>query len=484
MKAQRYDLVALFCALGAALFYVSFASRFFMGDDWLWLLEAHRALDDPLTLLQRNIYGYLRPLSLALLSIWSVIAGGSAPIYSAVSLVLHGTNVWLLYRVVIAYGGERSLAITAAFMSAFYYLNAPAITWISVTPDLMVTALVLLFLRRYLAYAKQPTTRSLMPLVILGVAAVLIKESGFVCLGLFVAGGLIVRSHQRTRLVLPHAAIMVGVFAAYLAYYFATRTVVDKELAAGWSTVTHLWYFLAYALFPLSARIADMIPDSLAPLLTALRIISIIAVPVLFFAVWRFAGAVGRAFLAWSILFVATISLFQWDVSLVSLYPERTAARYMYSVNFGYSVLLAWVLTTFWKRWLAKRRLAGAAVVILAILFLAGNVTVVTKVTAKYRTEQDKNRRMFDTVVGQVEAAAVDSVCVRVPETAQMPGLLTKPRFLQGMIAVGTDRVIPVHIERVDTTSLQKGTAGPASCAILRWDEVHDRLEPAGSAGY
>ena len=54
----------LFPPAVALLVYLPLLPRSFMGDDWLWLAQAQRALEDPTLFLSRPVYGYFRPLFL------------------------------------------------------------------------------------------------------------------------------------------------------------------------------------------------------------------------------------------------------------------------------------------------------------------------------------------------------------------------------------------------------------------------------------
>jgi hypothetical protein len=201
--------------VGAVLFYLPFLSRQFMGDDWLWLSNAKRALNDPIVFLQRPMYGYFRPLNMVIVFLWSHILGINAPLFSLVNILLHAGNVFLLGKVLDRLGVERMTRNLAVLIFAFYFLNSPAIEWISVGHDLWVTGLCLVFVLRLLKFIEQPRTSTFLQLFFIGLAATLIKESGFVTLGIFFMALLLKR---KSPLAKEYRVYSLALAVSYLAF--------------------------------------------------------------------------------------------------------------------------------------------------------------------------------------------------------------------------------------------------------------------------
>lgn len=455
------------------IFFIPFVARFFTGDDWLWLGEGLRVFDEPAALLQRNIYGYLRPLALGLMSVWVRLAGGQALLYGVISAALHALNVFLLYRTMQMYGASKLFSGIASFLFAFYYLNAPAVAWIAATPDLMATAFALLLLLQMRRYTDKPTVVGFILAVVLAFAALLTKESGIVCLGLFFGAIYLSPATRDNKAGWTHAVIICVLFAGYMAYYFATRTFVDKEIGIGWSTAVNLWYFLAYSLFPLSERMAALVPESFHSLLLAGRILSVILVPVIVVAVLIRGDWPARLFLFWTVLFTGTITLFAWDVSLTSLFPERTAARYMYSVNAGASVVAAWLLIAVWRRLSRRESFPKSLLYIVGAVYIVGNLGVIYKVTEKYRADQIASREMFDTIVLAVSGSHGDCIHIVVPDSDNAPQVLSTNGFVSGMAGIGTGREVKVVITDGVRSVQNANCSDPVT---LLWDESIEKL--------
>ena len=170
---------------GAVLFYLPFISRQFTGDDWLWLANARMALNDPTIFLERPMYGYFRPLNMVIVFLWLHLFGATAFAFSMVSILLHAGNIWLLWKLLGKFDVPESVRNLSAFIFGFYALNASAIEWISVGHDLWVTGLSFIFAMRVLKLIEKPSNLLFLQVLMLGLTAVLIKESGFITIGIY-----------------------------------------------------------------------------------------------------------------------------------------------------------------------------------------------------------------------------------------------------------------------------------------------------------
>ena len=82
----------------------------------------------------------------------------------------------------------------------------------------------------------------------------------------------------------------------------------------------------------------------------------------------------------YSVMFISTVAVFNWELSLFDLYPERTVSRFMYSAVPGYAVVLAWLWFNVVLRYLKLLR-KKIIYLSLIILFIAGNFLVINKIS-------------------------------------------------------------------------------------------------------
>lgn len=245
---RKFALGAI--VLGSIIYYLPFLCREFMGDDWLWLYNAKSALSDPILYFQRPMYGYLRPLNMIIVSIWYSIFGVHSWIFSLINVLLHGLNVYLMFKVLRRLGAPIVMSYATIFFFAFYYLACPAIEWISVGHDLWVTALTFLFILGMIKFAELPRVKLFLFCFFAGFLSVLIKESGFITLGFYFAVLFLYGVNPFSKKYLLYTFSISFVYLSYLLIYALTRTVADKEVALGFNIVINLWYFLAFMAFP------------------------------------------------------------------------------------------------------------------------------------------------------------------------------------------------------------------------------------------
>ena len=456
---------ALILMGGSVLFYLPFAARYFLGDDWLWLATGIRTLHDPGMLLERPMYGYWRPFYSVWISLWMYLVGAHPWFYSAVSLVLHGLNAVLIYTLLLRLGATRQMAGVAAGLFAVYYLNAPVVTWIAPAHDMIVTALSLAVCLTTLNFIETRRSLWLLAATLCWLSAALTKESGFVAIAPALLLFLMYRQNpfKAPALWYTLAAVLVGV--GYLMFYFTGRVYVDKALVVQPSALIYLWYLLAYLILPLSARIAAMVPSSFHPFLVAAKVIATVAVPVIAWVVWRRGDKAVRFFALWSFLFVLPVVLFDWNVSLFTLYPERTVSRFMYMSSIGTMVLLSWGLDYVWRRWCARLKWHAALFATVALLVVLINGGIIYKVTAKYRYGQSVDKQNFTTVTTAVTQSGRSYLTVVVPEMDTLPQFLADSMLIKAMALVGTGQDVSVDV-RSSADSVGDDHA------LLWWDDT------------
>ena len=477
----KWWFVAIFVA--TVVYYLPFVSRQFSGDDWLWLANAKRALTTPLIFLERPMYGYFRPLNMVLVFLERLILGNHAILFSFVSVLLHSANVWLLWKVLERLKMSSAMRFTAVVFFAFYFLNAPAIEWISVAHDLWVTGLCLLVVLKSLDVVERPSWSLFIQIWLLGMAATLIKESGFVSIGLFWAVLLLKGKSPLSRPFRLFTLVAALSYAAFLAGYSATRTVADREIALNTNTVINLWYFLVYLITPFAKRIVESVPEQMVGLLKVIKIAATVLLPLCGVYLWRKGGIVCRLFLLWSIAFVATIAIMRWDVGLFDLYSERTASRFMYTPVLGVSVCLAWLAQKVADRVRVLRW--RSVVVLVTTLFIGFNWLAVWQVSGLYQENQAIANGVIETFESSASLLATcDSVIVFGDDLPNAPALVVSSRHLEAILYVWFNRGLPVIV--TDREPLDGTVAGkPTNVVVFRWDSAtrsliaQDRHHPA-----
>jgi hypothetical protein len=210
-------------------------------------------------------------------------------------------------------------------------------------------------------------------------------------------------------------------------------------------------------------------PEQLHWLLTTIKVIVTVAVPVLIWSVVKKGTHLSRLFLGWLLLFLATVSLFDWEISLFSLYPERSASRYMYSPSVGAVVIMSWLIRAVWNRWLKSRQIHRAVLIVLAILYVFTNAAIVYKVTAIYRFKQTQEKKIYNSLVTHFRESNADNVTIHVPDSQNAPAVLRAEMFPESMLLVGTGREVEVTIHNKEAEIYELLDSG--SGLLLVWDD-------------
>ncbi len=367
-----------------------------MADDWLWLAYGQDAFTHPELFFDRPVYGYLRPVYLLYTALLIKVFGPNAFLINLGTLALHVLNCHLFFRLLVRLGGRDAVAAMATFFFAFYALSCTSVCWISAGSDLLALGLLLGFCHVLIDYHRYGGAMRLVILLVLGLASALSKEFGFLSIGLFFAYFLLRRENPFGRRYLPGVSAMLILYAAYIVYYFTTRTVVEKELILSWKLPVNLWYLCIYLILPLSRRTVSALGETVKVMLLVLRTAVTLAAPLAWLWIWVKNGFRERFFLIWPLLILLPIAMFDALFGTFSLYPIRSASRYMYGAVPGAAVLVAVTAVYIGRKWLPWRALHVVAL----LAFLAGNLVVVHKVTEFYRTKQTAREQVY----GQLEA--------------------------------------------------------------------------------
>jgi hypothetical protein len=409
---RRLGLVA---ALGIFAFYAPFLPRFFLGDDWFWLVHAQRVLADPSACFERTAYGYFRPLFVLLLGLEYRLFGLDARAFGIVNGLLHVLNCWLFWRVQVKYEVPALARNVATAIFALYFLGSPVITWISTGSDLLVLAFVLWLLLVLDDYHRAFSWGRLAAVVILGMLAATSKEVGWCSyLLVFLHAAATGRNPFRGRWAIG-TAILTLVFGAYLLLYFHTRTAVDKQIHPSWSFVRNLWYLCTYLVLPISKRFVVHLPDAARTALVVIRAAVMLALPVVMFVALRRSTPRQRFLVAIPLALLAPIAAFEWKFGFFSLYPEQTASRFMYVAIPGAATLAGWCV----DRWAGSVLRRQWVAVVALVVFAAGNFLAVRGVTRYYTAQQRLARASFEALSNSCHRSGTCDV-IRVEPSLQV----------------------------------------------------------------
>jgi hypothetical protein len=468
---------ALFAAIGAFIFYLPFIARQFMGDDWLWLLNGKLLWSEMSLILQRPMYGYFRPLNLLWVAIVEKLLGPTPQIFSLVSIVLHGLNVYLLYKVLRRLGAESALAITSSVIYAFYFLNAPAIEWISVGHDLWVTLLSLLFLWVLVGFIESPSWKGIILLLATGLGALGFKESGFATLAIYFGLFIFSRKNPFGKRYACYSLLLLAAFMGYVLFYFQNRVVADdKDVSIGIGALVNLWYFMSYMFLPVARRMIEILPAKLAIVLKVAKIAVTALTPVfLSYSLWKGSRAV-RIFLLWALAFTATSAILSWHIGLFDLYPERTISRFMYAPNVGIAVLVGWLLLriahSFPTHVMDRRIPAG----ILIAAYILLNFGTVYKMSGLYFQKQEVAAQVISDL-RDVQSNLQDGgrIVIETPESGNTPDIVLAEHHFEAIVYVMFDKQVSVTVTSANSPEADSSLS-QAGTVRLRWDNSRARL--------
>ncbi|MFZ5981605.1 MAG: hypothetical protein ACOYVF_13335 [Candidatus Zixiibacteriota bacterium] len=468
----EYLLVA-----GVLFFYLPHLPRFFMGDDWLWLAQAERAMTDFSQLFSRSIYGYFRPFYLLYITLIYKLFGMHAFWFGLTGLLWHILNCHLLLKVLEKLRFPVTAAFIAALIFGFYYLEASTICWISAGSDIITLTLLLTLTRLLLAYFDEFTFTRLVLIVLVFLMALLVKELGFVGIALYFLLPFLYKKNPFRKRYLGGTVILLLLAAGYLMYYFTTRTVVDKVLITNLQDFfVNLWYFFIYLFLPLSKRMVTLFGSGHEEMLTVLRGVFVFALPLTWLLLIKRALAGERYFLLWPFILMAPVAVFDWSLGLFDLYPERTISRFMYAAVPGPAVVLGAIFTRLFdgvlRRWPAR-----ATVIIIFILF---NFVVIHNVTGLYKTRQEVSHDIYRQLSEYRDTfASCESLHIYLSDTTDAPSELTNPLVMNAMGRVVFNREMTVRVFVVSDL-LERLPEDYPGCT-LKWLGPEGRLSPVWS---
>ncbi len=472
---KNYQIL-LIC-LGAIIFYAPFISKQFMGDDWLWLANATLALDDPAIYFQRPIYGYFRPFNMFVVSLWLTIFGTNATIFSVINILLHAVNIWLLWKVVLAYSNDSKLATISALFFAFYFLNASTIEWISASPDIWVIFFTLLFSLLINKFHNTPNLTNFLPLILTGIAASFFKESGVVTFGLYFFYLMLCKTNPFEKKYRLFSILMIAAFLIYMITYFQNRVVADdKDVALGIGTITNVWYFIVYLISPITKRVLSFFPGQTIIILKFIKISLTLLYPLLLIYIFIKSDKVARFFIAWMVMFLSTTAVFGWGINIFDLHPERTISRFMYCAVPGLSIVVGWILIKI-TSFRSLKKLSNKLIVIPVILvFIAFNWAIVKKVSTLYFQRQQFSNTIissFGDMQNKWEDIRNLEICI--DETDNISTVLESEICLEALMLVSYNKSVNIDIVRSDTI-ITKHIGYDNETLSVEWDNQNQKF--------
>lgn len=247
-------------------------------------------------------------------------------------------------------------------------------------------------------------------------------------------------------------------------------------MTLGPGTFVSLWYFLAYIVFPLSKRIAEVIPAEWCWVLPPLRIGATLLLPVAAILLWRKGGLAGRFFLLWPLMFVATIAIMIGHVGLFDLYPPRVVTRYVYTATVGYAACLSLIVRSLTGRYF-DRQVAGHSFLLFAALYVCANFFIVRATSQVYF----ENQRIHQEIVNglsSVENQLVqsDTLLVLTDDLAKTPQTITIQGILPAVVYVKFDKEIIVQVVEQRAPG-ESRTRQSGRLLALRWSTSLQRFE-------
>ena len=459
----------LIISAGAFLLYLPFMSRQFMGDDWLWLYNAKMAMNNPEIFLERPMYGYFRPFNMLLIFSLLKLFGVKAYLFSLTNILLHSVNVWMLWKVLEKFEINVKIRISSVLIFGFYFLNASAIEWISVGHDLWVTFLTLLFTLKTINFIKKPCPGDFIQILMLGIAATLFKESGFVTIGIYFLLLILNGKNPISRNIRYYSLLMIISYLIYLIIYFKTRTMVDKEIGLGFGTIINLWYLLSYTLTPFSKRVLSFVPEQMLWIIKLLKITVAIMLPLIAIYLVKKGSKAAIYFFIWSVMFLSTVSVFNWNLSLFDLYPERTVSRFMYSAILGMAVVLSWFLygILFQRFQFFSKRVVFIPLI---MIFILGNFLIIKKVSGAFVSSQKLSNNIIEGLDElSHDFADGDTLLVITDDIDHTAQIIKSEIHLKAIVFVEFDKHIEVLVQAGNFSTLSDQNT-TSKTHVIGWD--------------
>jgi len=338
-----------FC-VGAFALYRSALSIGFLSDDFTLTNHALAWNIGPIT------SELFRPLPL---SVWALLlnAGAGSPMLHAVNILLHGTNAYLTARLVAGWTTGRVWGALAGLVMLTAPLGPEAVAWCSGIFDVMATTFIMTAVLLARKYENSPPVAMRFSLVVVGVLALLCKETAAVLPVLLVIDAWIRKKFSRTLLV--DVGVLLAVMGTVGAVRLALRFGMTSPPISVRSMRSALFRSFGSLAFPWHTDVLDA--TRLVPLIAGLAVIGLVAA-FLMHAGRSSATRAAAGCAAWIVVSILPV----FNVFYIA--PDLQASRYLYLSSVGWAGLVATLASDLEDRRLWSRLIPRAAILLIAVL--------------------------------------------------------------------------------------------------------------------
>lgn len=298
----------------------------FLSDDFLLIERASAWRVGAVT---RELF---RPLPL---TVWALIleAGAGAKTIHALNIALHAINAWLTTQIAWEWVKDKWAALSAGLMMLVMPLAPEAVAWSAGVFDVMGTTLILATILIARRYVNGASYRLRVSFIVIGLLAILTKETAAVVPILVVVDGWVRKKFSKP-LVLD-TAVLLFVLGIVAVIRLAIRYGITAPPLALRFVRRALFRSFGGLAFPWHTDLLEAWPS--LPLVTALTISALVIVFVLHAGEERLTRA-ALACSAWVLVSILPV----FNVLFIS--DDLQSARYLYLSSVGWSVLLVTLL--------------------------------------------------------------------------------------------------------------------------------------------
>ncbi len=338
-----------------------------VNDDFVWLHDARQVME-PGNLATHRVIGFFRPL--VNVSFWAQeqLLPGQIEYYNLFNLLVHWLNTLLVFQLIARLVPGRLHALAAAALFAISDDHIGAVLWISARTTLLAACFLLASLVVLLSPARRRRL-ALAAALLLYCLALAAKETATVGGLLVLLIFLLTRRRQEGALLSGSAVIA---YFATTALYLALRMALMGGFAQDtWGPGPHGFRNLAAGafnqLYP-QALLHSLYPPAVRmPQFANPWMPELLALPALGLLLWL-GRRLGRAYpvllgMGWMLIALIPASFFRYRFQH---FESIQQTRYYYLATIGAVLVFTSLLAVLWDSKSARRRVAAAAIVLLA----------------------------------------------------------------------------------------------------------------------
>jgi hypothetical protein len=293
-------------------------------------------LSDDFVLIERASDWNLGPVGPALfrpipLFLWGVILrlGGASATIHLLNVVLHGTNAFLVVLLVQGWMAYRTWPMLAGFLFLVSPLAPEAVAWSSGLFDVLSTSFLLTLVLLARKYGDHPPAIRRCVTVIVGLAALMSKETAVIAPALLVLDGWVRR--RLTRPVMVDAGILTFAFSLIAIQRLASAFGMTSPRVDRYAFQRGLFGSFGSLAVPWHVDIVRSVPS--VPIIAAIALLAFVTVFSLRKASVERSRAAAAA-VAWILVSVVPV----WPI--VGVMPDLQGSRYLYLPACGWAALL------------------------------------------------------------------------------------------------------------------------------------------------